>query len=168
MSQSVNLIMSTARNGVIGNQGSIPWELPDEQKRFRTKTLGHVVVFGRKTWESLPFRPLAGRDCVVLSRQAIYDAVDAIVFDNIPDILKAYPGRQIWIAGGAEVFKAAQNYADEIHSTVLDYQPKGDARFEFKGDCKITFSQQLENYVPPGTIQVVPVYEYVFKLKKDK
>lgn len=157
MSQTVHLIMSISRNGVIGQNGQIPWELPDEQKRFRTLTLGHVVVMGRKTWENLRFRPLPGRECVILTRNENYEAVDARIFHSFQEILEAYPDSQIWVAGGASVFDMAQRFANKLHLTVVDGVFEGDAKFKLKGDPIDSETVRLQDYEDPESGTMLPV-----------
>ena len=74
---SLTLILAQARGGVIGRGGAIPWHLPEDLRRFKALTLGKTVVMGRKTWESLPRKPLPGRRNLVVTRQADFQAVGA-------------------------------------------------------------------------------------------
>lgn len=157
MSQTVHLIMSISRNGVIGQNGQIPWELPDEQKRFRTLTLGHVVVMGRKTWENLRFRPLPGRDCVILTRDKNYKAVNAEVFHSFTEILKSYPDREIWVAGGESIFDLAQHHAHQLHLTVIDGVFEGDAKFTLKREIASSENEVMQEYEDPESGAVLTV-----------
>jgi dihydrofolate reductase len=85
MTGSVSLIWAQSASGVIGRAGDIPWRLPEDMSRFKALTMGHTVVMGRRTWESLParFRPLPGRRNVVLTRQADYVAAGAEVVTSL-------------------------------------------------------------------------------------
>ena len=90
-SPRLSIIVAMARNGVIGARGSIPWHLPDELKRFRNITMGHHIIMGRKTWESIG-RPLSGRTSVVVTRQAGYSAPGAIVAHSLDNAIQACRG----------------------------------------------------------------------------
>src|SRR3954463_14740748 len=79
------LVVAIAQNGVIGKDGLIPWHISDDMKRFKALTLGHTVVMGRKTWDSLPRKPLPGRRNVVCTRDADWKAPDAVPA-TLPDI----------------------------------------------------------------------------------
>ena len=83
MSDGLTLIAALARNGVIGNNNALPWHLPEDLKHFKELTTGHAVIMGRKTWESLParFRPLPGRQNIVVTRDPAYEAPGATVVD---------------------------------------------------------------------------------------
>ena len=105
-SSDVGLIWAQSTSGVIGRDGGIPWRLPEDQARFKELTMGHTVVMGRLTWESLPakVRPLPGRRNVVLTRRADYAAEGA---DVIADLDDALTDESTWVIGGAEVYAAA-------------------------------------------------------------
>jgi dihydrofolate reductase len=100
---TVGLIWAQSTSGVIGRDGGIPWHLPEDLARFRDVTMGHTVVMGRRTWESLPakVRPLPGRRNVVLTRQADYMADGATV---VGDLDAALTDNEIWVIGGSEIY----------------------------------------------------------------
>ncbi len=116
---SVGLIWAQSASGVIGRAGSIPWRLPEDMAHFRELTIGHTVVMGRRTWESLParFRPLPGRRNVVLTRQANYVAEGAEVKTSFEDALV---GDDIWVIGGAEIYVLALPFAARCEVTEVD------------------------------------------------
>src|SRR5471030_184168 len=99
----ITLVVAIAGNGVIGKNGAIPWRLPDDMKRFKALTVGHTVVMGRKTWDSLPpkNRPLPGRRNVVVTRDAGWRAEGAERM-SLEDALKA--DADIFVIGGAEIY----------------------------------------------------------------
>src|SRR5690349_24961336 len=113
------LIAAVARNGVIGDRGGMPWHLPEDLQHLRRTTLGHPVVMGRRTWESLParFRPLPGRRNVVLTRQADYQAEGAQVTTSIDDALS---DRDAWVIGGAEIYPLALPFAERCEVPAAD------------------------------------------------
>jgi dihydrofolate reductase len=125
--------VARARNGVIGRSGGLPWRLGIDLKRFRALTLGKPVIMGRKTWESIPRRPLPGRLNIVLSRQAAYEAAGAVVCDNFSEALEltreqaAEDGKdEICVIGGADLFALALPRARRIYLTEVDGEPEGD------------------------------------------
>src|SRR5437764_15415023 len=77
------LVVAIADNGVIGKDGGIPWHIPEDMKRFKALTLGHTIVMGRKTWDSLPRKPLPGRVNVVVTRQKNWRADGAVTADSL-------------------------------------------------------------------------------------
>jgi len=77
------LVLAVAQNGVIGKKGAIPWHISDDMKRFKALTLGHTVVMGRKTWDSLPKKPLPGRINVVVTRQQDWRAEGAVTAHSL-------------------------------------------------------------------------------------
>jgi dihydrofolate reductase len=104
---AVSLIAAVAANGVIGDGNRLPWRLPADLRRFRSLTLGHWLVMGRKTWEGIG-RPLPGRQTVVLTRQPGYAADGAHVAGSLRGALALAGGdAQVFIAGGAEVYREA-------------------------------------------------------------
>jgi dihydrofolate reductase len=124
------LVVAAARNGVIGKDGTIPWRLPEDLKRFRALTLGHTVVMGRKTWDSLPpnYRPLPGRRNVVVTRDAGWRAEGAETA-SLDAALKS--GGDIFVIGGGEIYRAALPLADRIELTEVHQDFEGDAVFTF-------------------------------------
>jgi dihydrofolate reductase len=115
----VGLIWAQSTSGVIGRSGAIPWRLPEDLARFKKLTLGHTVVMGRRTWESLPHgvRPLPGRRNVVLSRHADYLADGATVVTTLGDALT---GDDIWVIGGEQIYALAMPLATRCEVTEVD------------------------------------------------
>jgi dihydrofolate reductase len=127
----ITLIAAVARNGVIGSNNALPWHLPEDMKHFRQLTTGHVVIMGRKTWESLPerFRPLPDRLNVVVTRNADYAAAGATVVHALDEALKVGAGGTAFIIGGAELYAHALQKAERLELTELDADFPGDAHF---------------------------------------
>lgn len=113
---TVGLIWAQSTSGVIGRDGAIPWSLPEDMAHFKRLTMGHTVVMGRRTWESLPvrFRPLPGRRNVVVSRNPDYRAEGAEVVDSIE---VALTGGDTWVIGGAEIYHLALPLATRCEVT---------------------------------------------------
>jgi dihydrofolate reductase len=129
---SVTLLAAVARNGVIGVGGGLPWQLPDELALFKELTLGHVLVMGRKTYESIG-KPLPGRTTVVVTRQRDWDPGTAGVLraGSVPEALRVAGeiDDEVFVVGGAQVFEATLREADRLAVTFVDAEPEGDTRF---------------------------------------
>ena len=122
----ISLIVAMAKNRVIGANQSIPWYLPGELKMFKTITMGHHIVMGRNTWESIA-RLLPGRTTVVVTRQRDYRVEGAIVAPTLDDALAACRDNdEIFVIGGAQLYAAALPHADRIYLTEVDAEVEGD------------------------------------------
>jgi dihydrofolate reductase len=124
---SVTLILAAADNGVIGKDGVIPWRIANDMKRFKALTLGKKVVMGRKTWDSLPRKPLPGRDNIVVTRDASWRADGAVRAASLESALTG----EVMVIGGAEIYRAALPFADCIELTEVHGAFEGDAVFTF-------------------------------------
>jgi dihydrofolate reductase len=120
----IGLVWAQSANGVIGRDGELPWHLPEDLKHFRAVTSGAAVLMGRRTWESLPprFRPLPGRRNLVLSATP---QEGAETFADLSSALAAVDG-DLWVIGGAAVYRAALPVADRIVVTELRESFEGD------------------------------------------
>lgn len=121
----ISLIAAHARNGVIGRNNQMPWKIPGEQAYFKRMTMGHTIVMGRKTWESIG-RALPGRRNVVVTRNRDYVAPGAEVAASLDDALKFANTGQVFIIGGAELYAHAMPRADQILLTEIDADFEGD------------------------------------------
>ena len=134
----LNLIYARARNGVIGQQGTLPWHLPEDLAHFKRTTLGCPVIMGRKTWDSIPpkFRPLPGRTNVVITRQVDWredgvipanDLLEALsICEHMSIILDPSP-EHVWVIGGAQIYAQALPLAKRVVVTEIDSDFEGDA-----------------------------------------
>lgn len=128
----ITLILAMAENGVIGNKGAIPWRIADDMKRFKALTLGKPVVMGRKTWDSLPRKPLPDRTNIVVTRQPGWSADGAVTASSLDDALsKADGAAEVMVIGGGEIYRAALAHADRIELTEVHGAFDGDAHFAF-------------------------------------
>ena len=115
-----------AKNRVIGANNAIPWHLPNELKLFKNLTMGHHIVMGRKTYESIN-RLLPGRTTVIVTRQRDYTVPGAIVVHSIDEALEACRGdSEVFVIGGADIFRDALPLADRLYLTIVDAEPAGD------------------------------------------
>jgi dihydrofolate reductase len=119
------MIWAEARDRVIGADGGIPWRIPGEQAMFKERTMGATVVMGRGTWDSLPRKPLPGRQNVVLTRDRSWTAAGASVVHAVDDISVA---DEVWIIGGAAIYAAFMPKAGHIVRTRIDLEVSGDVQ----------------------------------------
>ena len=126
----VSLIAAMAKNRVIGRHGEIPWKIPGEQKIFKKITLGHAVIMGRKTFESLD-RPLRDRTNIIVTRQTDYRADGCIVAHDLPSAIDCCPEDEdeAFVCGGGKLYHEALPLADRIYLTVIPREIPGDTYF---------------------------------------
>jgi len=122
----VSLIVAMSRNGVIGMKGRLPWRIPAELQRFKALTMGHHILMGRKTWDSIG-RLLPGRTTVIVSRNPRLEIEGALVAPSLePALAAAGADPEIFVIGGAEIFRAALPHANRIYLTTVDVECAGD------------------------------------------
>jgi dihydrofolate reductase len=126
----VACIVAMAENRVIGAGGRLPWHLPNDLRHFKSTTVGHTVIMGRKTWESVG-RPLAGRTNVVITRQPAYRVPAGVhVVHSLTEALEQAEGdEEAFVIGGGEVFEMALPRCDRVYMTVVHATPEGDTVF---------------------------------------
>jgi len=125
----LSLIVAVAKNNVIGGNNKLLWHLPADLKHFKALTMDHTIIMGRKTYESIG-KPLPGRKNIIISRQEDYSAEGCIVLTNLQaavDLCKKEG--EVFIIGGAEIFKQSMHAADKIYITRIDHYFDGDTYF---------------------------------------
>ena len=129
----ISLVAALARNRVIGRGGELPWRLAEDLKRFKSLTLGHPVVMGRKTHESIVAisgKPLPGRDNIVITRSAGYKAPGCHIVITLGEALAVAAGSaEAFVIGGGEIYALALPVAHRLYLTELDANFEGDAFF---------------------------------------
>ncbi|KPF69269.1 dihydrofolate reductase [beta proteobacterium AAP99] len=128
----LSLILARAANGVIGANNALPWHLPEDMAHFKALTLGKPVVMGRKTWDSLPprFRPLPGRQNIVVTRNAAWRAEGATAVHSLSDALKAAgDAPEVMLIGGAQLYAEGLPIAQRVYLTEIEREYEGDAFF---------------------------------------
>ena len=129
----ITVIVAVADNGIIGQDGRLPWRLPGDMAHFKATTMGHPVIMGRKTFQSIG-KPLVGRTNIVITRQAGFDAGGAVVVDGF-DAALAAAGQagegagEAFVIGGAQIYDLALPRADRIILTEVHATPAGDTTF---------------------------------------
>lgn len=134
-SDDIALIWAQARDRIIGADGVMPWHLPEDLEHFRELTSGGVVVMGRRTWESIPsrFRPLPGRENIVVTRQERWSTEGALIAHSLDDALALGRSTQsvrnpMWIIGGGTLYAQARSVAHRAEITEIDLTVAGDTR----------------------------------------
>lgn len=148
------IIAAVSENDAIGKDGKIPWHIGEDLKRFKELTMGHTVLMGRKTYESLPdnVRPLKGRKNVVLSSNMDYDpqAMGVVVCNDLNSaLIHSRYEEKVFIIGGAEVYKEAIEYADYLEITMVHGEFEGDAFFpyvDFANSWKLENEEKFDGY----------------------
>jgi dihydrofolate reductase len=126
----ISLVVAASLNGVIGRDGNLPWHISSDLKKFKTITMGNPIIMGRKTWESLPKKPLPGRRNIVITRQADYKAVGAVVAHDAKSALAAAGGaEEIAVIGGGEIYKMFFPLAQRVYLSEVDIVVEGDTYF---------------------------------------
>lgn len=147
----ISIIVAVAKNKVIGKNNEIPWYLPEDLKNFAKITTGHTVVMGRKTYESIIKRigkPLPNRNNIILTSQKDFQAPDCVVKNSISEILEIIPkDEEVFIIGGAKVYKDFLPLADKLYITEVDFDSDGDIFFPQynKEEWKIISSEYHEH-----------------------
>ena len=126
----ISLIAAVARNGVIGAGNALPWRLPEDLRRFKSLTLGHPVIMGRKTYESIG-RPLPGRRNIVVTHNAGFSAVGCETAASIEAAIEACASTtdEVFIIGGAQIYAEALPLVQRLHLTEVRADYAGDAYF---------------------------------------
>jgi len=128
-----SILVAMAKNRVIGRNNALPWQLSPDLKRFKQLTMGHHIVMGRKTYESIG-RPLPGRTSVIVTRQPDYQVPGAIVAGSIAEALKVCSegkemDQEIFVIGGAEIYQQALGSCQRMYVTEIQQEFEGDALF---------------------------------------
>ncbi len=157
MKRSIFALVAMDQGRVIGNAGKIPWHIPEDMQRFKELTTGHAVLMGRKTYQSLPerFRPLPGRKNLVVTRRPESLATERgiEVWNSTKDCVRKFlsgeletPSNQLWVIGGAEIYKETLPFCDEIYLTLVHARHTGDTFFPAFEE----HFQLLEEHKKPG------------------
>ena len=128
MARRVSIIVAMARNRVIGANNAIPWRLPGELALFKRITMGHHIIMGRSTWESIG-RLLPGRTSVVISRNPAYTVAGALVAHSLDEALAVCgDDPEVFVIGGAQLYASALPQADRLYLTIVEAEVAGDTR----------------------------------------
>ena len=161
----VSLIAAVARNGVIGRDNGIPWRLPEDLKRFKELTLGHPIVMGRRTFESIlaiSGKPLPGRESIVVTRSAGYAVPGCRAVASLEAALAAAGAREVFVVGGGELYALAIPLAERMYLTEIDADFEGDTLFpRFERSAWKEIAREPRESVSPRFRYDFVVYERV-------
>lgn len=129
----VSGIVALSENGVIGKEGKIPWHLPNDLKQFKNLTKGHCVVMGRKTYESIG-HPLSNRTNIVITRGTYPGVVITPSFEWALEFARFQKEMELFVIGGAQVYKAAEPFMTQLYITIVHAQIEGDTSFPISLD----------------------------------
>lgn len=113
-------IVAMGKDRAIGSNGKIPWHLPEDLKHFKEITSGNTIIMGRKTWESLPHRPLPGRDNIVISRNPDYVTKGALLTSSLQNAIEAAEGDIAFVIGGESIYREALPFCSLLYLTLVD------------------------------------------------
>jgi dihydrofolate reductase len=152
----ISIIVAIGKNREMGKNGKIPWHISEDFKRFKQITLGHPVIMGRKTWESLPVKPLPNRFNIVITRDPEFKPAGAIVCNSIENAIKKaqemlkqvqydMKKEEIFIIGGGQVFGQAMPLVNKLYLTIIDRNFDADIFFPDYSDFKkVVFEKQSQ------------------------
>ncbi len=126
---NISIIAAMTKNRVIGKNNQLPWHLPEDLRHFKEITMGHPIIMGRKTFESIG-KPLQGRKNIVLTRNEAWSAEGVESYHHLDDVMAALCNEEeIFIIGGAEIFKTVLPKADKLYLTFIQEDISGDTYF---------------------------------------
>ena len=157
--QRNSLVAAVAANGVIGANGRLPWHLPEDLQHFKALTLGHAVVMGRKTWQSIG-RLLPGRRNIIVSRDSTLHVEGAVVVPSIAAALNAAADNaEVFVIGGGEIYAATIAMAHRLQLTEVAVDVKGDAFFPRFDRAQWTQTSRIRHTAENGTVFDVVIYD---------
>lgn len=127
---NISIIVAVAENGVIGGDNSLLWHISDDLKRFKAITTGHKIIMGRKTFDSLPFKPLPNRENIIITRNTGYTYPGCQVCNSVDEVIeKLDQHSENFVIGGEEIYKQFINLANKVYLTKVHKTYEGDAYF---------------------------------------
>jgi dihydrofolate reductase len=158
---AIYLVAAVAANGIIGAKGKLPWHLPGELQHFKRLTMGHPIIMGRRTWESLG-RPLPGRENIVVTTTPGYEAPGAAVASSLDAALALCLGESVvFVIGGTRLFEAALPHARGMVLTEIRRDYEGDTLFPAWDPAQWRETQREAHAAPDGTRFDYVLYERV-------
>jgi dihydrofolate reductase len=152
----ISIIAAVSKNGVIGVDNKLPWDLPEDLKKFKEITTGNVVIMGRKTYESIG-KALPNRINIVVTRDKNFFVPGVLSANSLDSaLLKAGGNKDIFIIGGGEIYKQSMDFVDKLYITEVDMEVEGDTTFptisdqwsvieenEFNGGWFVTYKKAI-------------------------
>jgi dihydrofolate reductase len=145
----ISIIAAMSENRVIGRENELPWDIPSDLRRFRELTMGHPIIMGRKTFESIG-HALPGRTNIIITEQKDYSADGCVVVHDLHSAISACDGaNEVFICGGEAIYREAMPLAHRIYLTIIDEEFDGDAFFpEIPEDLVEAGRTTIEDVLP--------------------
>ncbi|MGC1455464.1 MAG: dihydrofolate reductase [Nitrospirota bacterium] len=150
----ISIIAAMAENRVIGRENELPWDLPSEHRRFKEITMGHPVIMGRRTFESIG-HPLTGRKNIIITTQQGFAPEGCTIVKDLQEAITACGNAdEVFICGGESVFREAVPLADRIYLTIVDEEFDGDAYFPEIPDAFVEVERRkFEDILPYSMVR---------------
>jgi dihydrofolate reductase len=150
----LSLIVAMAKNCTIGVNNTLPWRCPEDLKHFKTLTMGHHMIMGRKTFDSIG-KPLPGRTTVVVTRNTDLSIAGCLIAHSLNEAIEACAGdEEIFIVGGAELYRQAVPVVDMLYITEIQQDVEGDAHFpEFDKSAWQEISREVRSQDTPQPLE---------------
>ena len=158
----VHLIWAQDKNGGIGKNGKLPWHISEDLKNFKRITLNSTIIMGRKTWESLPVKPLPNRENIILSKTLDIDILTFKTYEDCIDNLDNSNVSKVFIIGGRSMYKLFFNKADYLHITNIDLLESGINEF-----FPISYNDIISRFKKIDSIKLNEVAEYTLWSKNN-
>ena len=159
---NIELIWAQDQNGGIGKNGRLPWHISEDLQNFKKITSGDPIVMGRKTWDSLPFKPLPNRRNIVLSSQLIEDVEVYHTIDNFIAILEKDLIKKIFVIGGRSLYEIFYSKASVLHLTIINEKTDGIDTF-----FPISINEIKLNFTKIETIELSKTANYTKWIRKE-
>ncbi len=144
MAARISIIVAVGKNRAIGKKNTLLWRISDDLKRFKTLTMGHPIIMGRKTFESIG-RALPGRTNIVITRNTTWSAPDCVAVHSLSEAFefaRTKDSEEIFVIGGGEIYKEALRHADRLYLTLIDDATDGDVHFPDYSDFTKVISEE--------------------------
>lgn len=146
----ISIIVAVTKNNVIGNNGIMPWKIKGEQRRFRELTTGHTIIVGRKTFQA-EGKPLPNRKTIIISKTKNIECENCVTVKSLKEALElAKDEKEIFIAGGGEIYRQVLPMTDRIYLTIIDKVIEGDVYFPKINEDEFVkaYEERIEGEIP--------------------
>ena len=146
----ISIIVAVTKDNVIGNNGIMPWKIKGEQRRFKELTTGHTIIVGRKTFQA-EGKPLPNRKTIIISKTKNIECENCVTVKSLKEALElAKDEKEIFIAGGGEIYRQVLPMTDRIYLTIIDKVIEGDVYFPQINEDEFvkTYEERIEGEIP--------------------
>ncbi|WP_346889677.1 dihydrofolate reductase [Clostridium sp. UBA1056] len=146
----ISIIVAVTKNNVIGNNGIMPWKIKGEQRRFKELTTGHTIIVGRKTFQA-EGKPLPNRKTIIISKTKNIECENCVTVKSLKEALElAKDEKEIFIAGGGEIYRQVLPMTDRIYLTIIDKVIEGDVYFPKINEDEFVkaYEERIEGEIP--------------------